>query len=80
MTNSIIIPSPKSSGSQQRLDWDTLALDMAVPTLRKDTTKKLVTEQHFRNMQKHLKDSVYVDLIQYTGYIWLSDDPQISMM
>ena len=31
-------------------------------------------------MQKRRKDSVYIDLIQYTDYIWLSDDPQISMM
>ena len=31
-------------------------------------------------MQKCHKDSVYIDLIQYTDYIWLSDDPQISMM
>ena len=80
MTNSVIIPSPKSSGSRQRLDWDILTLDMAVPALRRDTAKKFVTEQHFRNMRKHCKDSVYIDLIQYTDYIWLSDDPQISMM
>ena len=31
-------------------------------------------------MRKCHKDSVYIDLIQYTDYIWLSDDPQISMM
>ena len=80
MTNSVIIPSLKSSGSLQRLDWDTITLDMAVPTLRKDATKKLRTEQHFKNMQKHHNNSLYIDVIPYADHIWFSDDLQISMM
>ena len=80
MTNSVIIPSLKSSGSLQRLDWDTITLDMAVPTLGKDATKKLRTEQHFKNMQKHHSNSLYIDVIPYADHVWFSDDLQISMM
>ena len=53
---------------------------MAVPALRKDATKKLRTEQHFKIVQKHCKNSLYIDVIQYADHIWFSNDPQISMM